>query len=339
MKFEFIKNIRQHGFNIAEKFGIISVVFTGWIILVNYMFGLHLSQYLRQIPFIGQLVNIELIEEFEDIQDGDPFYEELKSQLALLNLTEEDISSIQVRKDSGLQETFKIITKDWEEQNIIVKKNTKDKAWGEGWSEGWSEDINWTWDTYQILKQVNEVYYRDNHGVLHVEDGKRDVFVEVKEKKIYVEIPYTGDIPECTGAKVVSEISAAENCEVCKVCEVCPTSEPQVSDRYDEWYGVWYDKWLVACSATVDPNYDATAAAALCQKSMDLEHQKWYDAWYSIWYNNWDSAWYQRGLTDWSQEATDTAYQNGYTAWYDEGYSVGYTDGSDSCYTDPTTGP
>ncbi len=324
MLFDFMNKIRQHGLNIAEKFGIISVVLTWWVILVNYMFGLHLSQYLEKIPLIGQLVNIDLIEEFEDIQDGDLFYEELKSQLASLDIAPWNIKSVKVRRDNDGQETFRVTTVDGKEQEIIVKKEA---------------------DSYITLKPLYIFYYRDGNVL------KKD-----KKELVYVKVEKTDTA--CSGAVLTGSLDKSLISEPCEKCEECPKCDAggstiqAVSDRYDEWYQQGYDKWVASCPQVNTSDNSLSQidqAAALCQKRVDAEYQRWLDEWYQNGYKVWESNGYERGFSAGQQSATEGVYQDGYDAgysagsqqcppdryqeWYDIWHQDGYDEGVNSCYT------
>lgn len=108
--------------SVTQVISLVGVLVTGVLILVVVIFEVQLSTYLKKIPFIDYVIDVSLIEEFEDVDEEDVFYVQLKGQLDMLVDDLDEIVDIKVRTDSSYQKTFRLLMADGTYRFVVVSK-------------------------------------------------------------------------------------------------------------------------------------------------------------------------------------------------------------------------
>ncbi len=236
---------------VLQWLGVAGWVLTVLIIIVNSIFNLQLSTYLRNIPFIEQFINIELIEEFEAIQEDDVFYQELKVNMDQILANTWDIAGITVREDAVNQKTFKIKLKDGSEEMVIVTNND---------------------ENYEIKKQVSLDDIKDKSITVYHRTGSKRILVPVKQKGIAYEKVYIR-ISTWTVARWsiwwTTAWTTKRDTEIKEKVEKEIEETAEYQQGYEKWKEEWYRIWR-------DIEY---------KKWYKEWHEKGYDEWQKDGYN------------------------------------------------------
>jgi len=196
---------------------VIWILLTVGIIVVVKVFDIKLSDQLRKIPFIDQIINIELIEKFEDIDEWDEFYIQLQNNIDSFIEDSSQISGIKVRIDSENQKTFRITMNDWSQKYVSINKD---------------------WDVFLFDK--NEIVFQDVFSGYYLWWGSHSRWGDSSS-----DWDWTTDPVEKEEVKTVEVI--VEKPRICppvvKEEEILYRIKTASEQSYIDWKNVWYDQW------------------------------------------------------------------------------------------------
>jgi len=209
-----------HFFDSATRIiSLIWVVVTWTIIILIKVFDVKVSEYLERIPLIHSILNMDLIQAFEDVDEEDVFYVALQSKLKEFMDDTDDIESIQVKEDGEGRKIFKITMKNGEQRMITVTKD---------------------WDEYKFdIEVIKKLFLQRNTSWFYTLDNNFSF----------------GGGNDCDDqiSGLQNRLSSLDNQTkpVCPKCPVAPAPNTDISKIkeavYLEWYNIWkkdgYAEW------------------------------------------------------------------------------------------------
>lgn len=117
--------------NIFETFGKIKltiwVIITSILVLVISIFDIQISGFIKNIPLLNSIINVDILETFENINENDEFYKKLSAKMSIRNSNLlKNIKEIKVKNINQNEKIFRIRLNDLSEKLITVKK---DSSW------------------------------------------------------------------------------------------------------------------------------------------------------------------------------------------------------------------
>jgi hypothetical protein len=125
---KWLYNFAKSHIELMLKYKFVAVFsFTAILTIMIFAFDIKVTAYLDKLPLVSSIVDIDLLKQFENVNENDDYYKQMKQQLVGANtwrtLDSMDIKEIKVRTVSTNEKMFRVILKNWDEQYIPVKKS------------------------------------------------------------------------------------------------------------------------------------------------------------------------------------------------------------------------